>query len=208
LTAAAAFFKKAADFDDPDDINSFGCCLERGQSVDKDIDWAVRYYRRAASLSHPEGMYNFGRCLEYGKGIDEDLLRAAKYYHLFAEQQNAATKNSLGICLERGIGVHTKVFLAAAQQGHPDGANDFGFCLEHRRGVEQNIEMAIKYYKFAADRGHSEAELNHNRCLRLLGEWEPPDRSSEIVSRPPSVDRLSELFRDSFDQCPFVTQFL
>jgi serine/threonine protein kinase len=31
--------------------------------------------------------------------------------------------------------------------------------------------------------------------MRLLGRWEPPDRSSESVSHPPSADRLTEIFR-------------
>jgi hypothetical protein len=118
------------------------------------------------------------------------------------ELNDAAAQNSLGICLERGIGVHKNELLAAqyyqraAQQGHPDGANNIGFCLDHGRGVEQNIEMASEYYKFAADCGHSEAKLNHNRCLRLLDQWKPPDRSSEIVSHSPSVDYLSKIFVD------------
>jgi TPR repeat protein len=43
----------------------------------------------------------------------------------------------------------------AAKQGHSDGANNFGFCLEHGRGVEQNIEIATEYYKFVANLGHS-----------------------------------------------------
>jgi TPR repeat protein len=30
------------------------------------------------------------------------------------------------------------------------------------------MEMATGYYKLAADRGHSEAKLNHSRLLRLL----------------------------------------
>jgi serine/threonine protein kinase len=55
--------------------------------------------------------------------------------------------------------------------------------------------LATEHYKFAADRGYSEAKLNHSRCLRLLGQYEPSDRSSEIVSHPPSLDRLSNLFR-------------
>jgi TPR repeat protein len=41
FTVAAEFFKKAADSDDANGMNSFGCCLERGQGVDPDIDWAV-----------------------------------------------------------------------------------------------------------------------------------------------------------------------
>jgi hypothetical protein len=202
FTVAAEFFKKAADLNDVNGINSFGCCLEQGQGVDPDIHLAVQYYRKAASLSDPDGMYNFGRCLEYGKGIDQDLIRAAKYYRLSAERKNAFAQNSFGICLERGIGVHQDLLLAAqnyyhaAQQGHPDGANNFGFCLEHGRGVQQDIQMASKYYKFAADRGHSEAKLNHNRSLRLLGKWETPDRSFESVSHPSSVDCLSRIFSD------------
>jgi TPR repeat protein len=61
--------------------------------------------------------------------------------------------------------------------------------------------MAAEYYGIAAERGHSEAKLNRARCMRLLGQWEPPDRSSESVSHPPSPDRLSEIFR-SFLQNP------
>jgi hypothetical protein len=188
-------------------MNSFGCCLEQGQGVDQDIDLAVSYYRKAASQFHPDGMYNFARCLEYGKGIDQDVFRAVKYYRLSAELNNAAAQNSFGIHLERGIGVHKNEFLAAqyydrsAQQGHPDRANNFGFCLEHGHGVKQNIELAAQFYKFASDCGHSEAKQNYKRCLRLLGQWEVPDRSWEIVSHPPSVDHLFNIFHN-FRQNP------
>jgi TPR repeat protein len=66
ITVAAEFFKRAADLDDVDGVNSFGCCLEQGQGVDPDIDEAASYYRRATSHFHPDGMYNFGRCLREG----------------------------------------------------------------------------------------------------------------------------------------------
>jgi serine/threonine protein kinase len=59
--------------------------------------------------------------------------------------------------------------------------------------------MAAEYYKFASDQGHPEAKLNHARCLRLLGRWQPPDRSSKPVSHPTSLDRLSEMFRGFLD---------
>jgi hypothetical protein len=131
------------------------------------------------------------------------MVRAVKYYRVSAEKQNASGQNSFGICLERGSGVRRNALLAAvfyrraADQGHADGANNFGFCLEHGRGVEHNFELAAKYYKLAADRGHPEAQLNHARCLRLLGRWQPPDRSSEFASTCPSPARLTELFRES-----------
>jgi hypothetical protein len=43
---------------------------------------------------------------------------------------------------------------------------------------------------------HPEAKGNCACCLRLLGQWEPPNRSSETVSHPPSADHLYEIFRD------------
>jgi hypothetical protein len=140
--------------------------------------------------------------LEYGKGIDQDFIRAAKYYHLAAELDDADAQNSFGICLERGIGFQSNLALAAhyyqqsALQGNPDGANNCGFCLEHGRGVEQDIRLAAQYYRSAADRGHPEGDLNYCRCLRLLGRWDPPDRSSQVTVQPPSNDFLTEPFLD------------
>jgi TPR repeat protein len=202
FTDAAECFKKAADLNDADGVNCFGCCLERGHGVDRDIERAVAHYRRAASLGHSDALFNLGRCLECGKGIGRDLDRAAKCYRSSAAKGNAAAENSFGIFLERGIGVRKNLFLAAqfyrraADHGDADGANNFGFCLEHGRGVPQNVAMAASYYKFADDRGHPEAKLNRARCLRLLDRWEPPDRSSESLSNPPSPNHLFELFRD------------
>jgi tRNA A-37 threonylcarbamoyl transferase component Bud32 len=103
-----------------------------------------------------------------------------------SELNHPDAENNFGICLERGIGIKSNIVLAAeyyersANHGHPDGANNFGFCLEHGRGVKQDIPNATKYYKFAADRGHPEADLNYRRCLRLLGQWDVPDRSSHV----------------------------
>jgi TPR repeat protein len=57
----------------------------------------------------------------------------------------------------------------SALQGHPDGANNLGFCLEHGRGIEQDVAQAANYYKIATNRGHPEGELNYCCCLRLLG---------------------------------------
>jgi TPR repeat protein len=111
FTIAAEFFKKAADLNDADGLNSFGCCLEQGQGVDVNIDLAVGYYRKAAKQFHSDGLYNFGRCLEYGKGIDKDLFRAVKDYRLSAELKNASAQNNFGIFLECGIGIHKNLLL-------------------------------------------------------------------------------------------------
>jgi TPR repeat protein len=205
FTVAAEFFQLSADCDNPVGANSFGYCLEKGEGVEQDINRAVRYYRNAASQSHPGGLYNFGRCLEYGKGIQQDFIRAAKYYCLSAELNEPSAENSYGICLERGIGVQSNLTLAAhyyqrsAAHGDSDGANNLGFCLEHGRGVKQNIESAAECYKFASDHGHPEGELNYRRCLRILGQWTVPDRSSRIADSRPLDDHFTHLFIDCHD---------
>jgi hypothetical protein len=82
----------------------------------------------------------------------------------------------------------------AATTGHRDGASNLEFCLEHGCGVEQHIELVADYYQFAADHGHSEAQLNYHRCLRLLRRWKVPDRSSDFCGNPPSDDSLASDF--------------
>jgi hypothetical protein len=105
------------------DANNFGCCLETGEDVDKDIDRAGRDYEKSASERRPSGLYKFECCLADGKRIEQDLIRAAKYYRISAE-------HSFGICLERGISFHSNLFLAArycqwsAEHGNPDGTNN------------------------------------------------------------------------------------
>jgi TPR repeat protein len=47
FTVADDFFKKAADSNDADGLNSFECCLEGGQDVDVNIELAVRYRKRS-----------------------------------------------------------------------------------------------------------------------------------------------------------------
>jgi TPR repeat protein len=82
--------------------NSFDCCLEMGNGVEKYIERGVRYYHKAASQSNPGGLYNFWDCLEQGIGIWQDSVRAAKYYRLAAELKDPQAENSFGLCAERG----------------------------------------------------------------------------------------------------------
>jgi TPR repeat protein len=205
FTESCEFLQRAADGGNVDGANGLAICLERGSGIDKDTARAASYYRFAASQKHPAAMNNLGRCLEYGLGVERNLLRAAKYYRMSADLNNCEGANNFGICLERGIGVRVNLELAAeyyrraADGGHADGANNLGFCLEHGRGVDQNIKLAANYYKLAADRGHPEADLNYRRCMRLLGRWSVPDRSSQVSAQMPSFEEGEIAREERFD---------
>lgn len=83
FTVTAEFLKKAADWNDKETINSFGCYLEQGQDGDPDIEFAVLYYRKVTSLFHGDGI-DIARCLEYGKRMKEAVLHFGKD-HCFSE---------------------------------------------------------------------------------------------------------------------------
>jgi TPR repeat protein len=205
FTLAVAFFQRAADSGDSDGANCLGGCLERGDGINADLARAALYFRMAAARFHPDGLYNFGLCLEYGKGVPRDRERAVKYYRLAAKLGHSAAENRFGICVECGISFQSNVALAAhyyrlsAMHGDPDGANNLGFCLEHGRGVRRDIRLGADCYKFAADHGHVEAVLNYQRCLRLLGRWEVPDRSFDLSLSAPAREDLAEQFIVSLD---------
>jgi hypothetical protein len=49
-----------------------------------------------------------------------------------------------------------------------------------------------EWYKFARDHGYPEGEVNYQRCLRLLGQWTVPDRSTQIMDDPGSDDLVQQ----------------
>jgi TPR repeat protein len=59
-----------------------------------------------------------------------------------------SAEKSFGICFECETGVHFNLVFSvcyskrSAKPGHPDGANNLGFCFEYRRDVEQDSEEA------------------------------------------------------------------
>jgi serine/threonine protein kinase len=60
--------------------------------------------------------------------------------------------------------------------------------------------MAAEYYKRAADCGHAEAEQNYQRCLRLLGFWSVPDRSSAVSEQKPRFEEIYVVDGDELNQ--------
>jgi serine/threonine protein kinase len=53
----------------------------------------------------------------------------------------------------------------AADLKNPDGANNFGICLERGIGIRVNLELAAEYYRRAADQGHADGANNLGFCL-------------------------------------------
>jgi TPR repeat protein len=102
--------------------------------------------------------------------------------------------------LEYGKGIDqdfvraAKYYRLSAELNNAAAQNSFGICLERGIGLQSNLVLAAHYYQQSAL--HPEADLNYRRCLRLLGRWEVPNRSSDVSANPLSNHQLASLFID------------
>jgi len=62
-----------------------------------------------------------------------------------------------------------------ARQGDPEAQHDFAERLCEGRGVPRNYEVAIEWFRFAAERGYAPAQCKLGMML-FLGRGTPSDR--------------------------------
>lgn len=112
----------------------------------KDYDQMARYYRIAAAHGHYKANRNLQNLVAYGQ---------AKSPHRSKEVIDLASK--------------------LIEQGVPGGYYDIGHYLEIGYGLKQDKEMALRYFRKAADLGSPDAQFY---VAKLLAPW---DRSPEIA---------------------------
>jgi len=117
-------------------------CYEHGYGVEVDYEKAVYWYNKAAGAGYSEKWckYNMAQLYKDGKGYD------GKKYDIFEEWWTAANNDyKFGVNAEAGKSVLKP-------------------CLE-TKNYKTNTDIAIYYYRQAADKGHAEAEV----ALKRLG---------------------------------------
>ena len=53
----------------------------------------------------------------------------------------------------------------AAAQGDADSQCNLGYCLLKGRGVKEDAQQAVKWFREAAELGHAEAQLGLSHCF-------------------------------------------
>lgn len=150
--------------------------LEKGcHQVSIDRPKALYYARRAlpwlltqASAGNPYAQYHLGFCYTDGRGVPYDAEKAALLYEMAAAQGHEGARVNLGIAYERGEGVERDLSMAVAcykgAYSHPHALHSYAHCLAHGIGIEAVPELALFYYKQAADLGHTEAQYVVAKC--------------------------------------------
>ena len=109
-------------------------------------------YAEALSLQkdgkHAEAFNDFLKSAEFG--VKEAQFAVSLYFGRPQDYENCGVRQNFAKAIEWT--------LAAARQGHPDAECKMGKCYRDGRGVQQNTELSLEWYKKACDHGSSEAQ--------------------------------------------------
>jgi len=104
LRAAMAWYKKAAEQDEPTALNNLGIMYFAGEGVDKDLDVARRFFERAADAGSAGAMDNMGELYTQGIGVEKDDTKALGWFLRAAARGHGLAMCKTGLCFLNGQG--------------------------------------------------------------------------------------------------------
>ena len=94
-SAAAEFFRQAADVGHVLSQHNLGNLYAAGRGVDPDPTLAVQWWRRAAEQGDAITQLRLGEAYEAGNGVERDVGTAVRWYREAAERGNGAAREAL-----------------------------------------------------------------------------------------------------------------
>ena len=172
LEKAAYWMEQSAENGFPESAFLMGIFYIKGIGVEKNRDKACEYMNLAKELGDPDAQ----RYLELFASLDEDekkaengdtqaLCRLTEFY----------TSNGNMYPGDDGYEIAFKYAKKAAELEDPEGIWSLALAYEHGRGVEENVDEAIKLFTHAADLGH--AKSMHNIGAIYLNEKNDVDKA-------------------------------
>jgi hypothetical protein len=135
--------------------------------VPQDYAQAVQWYHKAVEVGHPAAQNSLGFCYGKGHGVPQDYAQAAQWYLKAAEQgaeDEEYARCFLFLFYDKGQGVPrdgaqvVQLYRKVAEQGKESAQFNLGCCYVYGRGVAKNPVIACKWFRLAAERGHSGAK--------------------------------------------------
>jgi TPR repeat protein len=166
-TTSAAYFKTAAETDNPSAQCSLALCYHQGWGVDENLTAAYQGYTQAAKQGYVSAEVNLGVCYEMGMGIERNLSEALKCCRKAAAHQNALAQLNLGIYYELGMGVDKdftqaiRWYKEAAKQGHTSAQQKLGTLMLLR---DKASTHAFSWLLAAAKQGNASAQSSVGAC--------------------------------------------
>ncbi len=128
-----------------------GHCYRKGRGVEESKGEAFKWFLRAAKQDDGDAQYFLASCYEKGEGTDRDSVKAVIWYAKAAEKGNGHAKYRLGELISRGQDLAVVFYFQAAYDGVDVAKYKLGYCYEFGKGIEVDLNKALKWYKEAAD---------------------------------------------------------
>ena len=122
---------------------------------------AFQWYLKAAELGDSDAMCRLGGSYQHGNGVEQSIEKAVQMYKkAIITDGNADALLDLGLCYLQAHGVPRNdahgFFLMerSAKQGNMLAQYNMGVLYKDGRGVEQNLEEALRWFHLSAAQGY------------------------------------------------------
>lgn len=134
--------------------------------VEQDYSKAMQWYLRAAAQGSMMACIKIGRLYEYGYGVEKDYSEAIIWYKKAAKSDYASALMRLLRLLHKcGKYEEALEWLAEATKENPDLCKWVGAYYEQGKGIEKNIDEAMRWYKKGAQNGNLSSKIFYGKKL-------------------------------------------
>ncbi len=168
--------QKRAESGDAEAQNELGDLYYDGDTVEENLEEAVKWYRKAAEQGNADGQYSLGWCYHHGEGVDKKSSEAVKWYRKAADQGHRGGQYGLGYCYIHFEGVEStantmkeglRLLELAAEQGSSNAQYELGrYYFDAKK---QDLYQAAHYLKKAAADDHEDAKRYLNVLVDVYG---------------------------------------
>ncbi len=149
-----------------------GCRLEHGNQVNKDVAEAFKKYKTAVEIyknatngeTFVFAEYNLAMCYANGIGTKQDFNKAYEHFQNAVKQDfvpaimNLARLYDLNKIAGKSTKDAAELYQKVAAKSNAIAQYHLGYCYEFGRGIKEDQEEAIKYYKLSADQNFEKAQ--------------------------------------------------
>ena len=176
MEESAKYFKIAADNGIPGALYQMFLIVHNGVGMPKSEPDANRYLEMSAAKNFFPALYRsalvmqaYDNVPEYRKISGDNFKKAAETNNLDALYHFAIMKRTGGCCVKKNIKQSAKYFKLAADLGNnPYAMYQYALMLLTGNGVQPDENLAIQYFKKAADFGFPDAMYQYALIMKSL----------------------------------------
>lgn len=155
-SAAARFYRKAAEAGYGPAQYDLAYLYENGLGVERNFKEAAAWYRKAADQGDAEAQNNLGTLYATGQGVPRNDAEAVRWYRLAAAQNDPEGTSNLGAMYLQGRAVKHdfvqafQLFRRAAEQDYAVAQNNLGLMYANGQAVTRDYIWAYAWLDLAA----------------------------------------------------------